>query len=104
MVVSGLGADETKLQYTSSQPTPETVVTTERLSQPQSQASNGRDSRSSTLNRKMLQKSPRSGLISLQQQHLLKGHMDNILDVALIEQPYGMVVSADRSGVINMFM
>ncbi|KAJ4368144.1 Serine/threonine-protein kinase [Neocucurbitaria cava] len=104
MIVSGLEADETKPQYTSSQPAPDTIVVTERLSQPQSSASNGRDSRGSSSSKKTVQKSPRSGPISLQQQHLLKGHLDNILDVALIEQPYGMVISADRSGVINMFM
>jgi phosphoinositide-3-kinase regulatory subunit 4 len=40
----------------------------------------------------------------MQQQHLLKSHVDTVLDVALIEQPYGMVISADRSGVINLFM
>jgi phosphoinositide-3-kinase regulatory subunit 4 len=103
MVVSGLEADEAKPQYSTSQATPDTVVITERLSQPQGQVLNGRDSRSSP-NRKSTQKSPRSGLISLQQQHLMKSHLDNILDVALVEQPYGMVISGDRSGVINMFM
>jgi phosphoinositide-3-kinase regulatory subunit 4 len=103
LVVSGLEADEAKPQYTTSQPAPETMVVTERLSQPQSQASSGRDSRSTAASKKTPQKSSRSGLISLQQQHLLKSHLDNILDVALVEQPYGMVISADRSGVINMF-
>jgi phosphoinositide-3-kinase regulatory subunit 4 len=104
MVVSGLEADETKPQYTTSQSTSETVFITERLSQPQSQVLNGKDSRGSAASRKTPQKPPRSGLISLQQQHLLKSHLDNILDVALVEQPYGMVISGDRSGVINMFM
>jgi phosphoinositide-3-kinase regulatory subunit 4 len=104
MVVSGLEADEAKPQYVASLPSPETVVITERLSQPHNQVSNGRDSRSSTSSKKVPPKSLRSGLISVQQQHLLKSHMDSILDVALIEQPYGMVISADRSGVINMFM
>jgi phosphoinositide-3-kinase regulatory subunit 4 len=104
LVVSGLEANEAKPQYMTSQSTPETITITERLSQPQSQIVNGRDSRSSPPNRRVAQKSPRTGLISLQQQHLLKGHLDNILDVALVEHPYGMVVSADRSGVINMFM
>lgn len=102
MVVSGLEADEAKPQYMTSQPTPETTVVTERLAQPRS-ISNGQDSRSSP-SRKTAQKTPRSGPISLQQQHLLKSHMDNILDVALVEQPFGMVISGDRSGVINMFM
>lgn len=104
MVVSGLEADEAKPQYTASQPSPETVIVTERFSQPQTLAVNGRDSRSSTTSKKPAPKSAKSGLISLQQQHLLKSHLDNILDVALIEQPYGIVISADRSGIINLFM
>jgi phosphoinositide-3-kinase regulatory subunit 4 len=106
MIISGLEADEAKPQYAASQPAPGTVVITERLSQaqPQNQTATGRDSRTSTSNKRTPQKSPRSGLISLQQQHLLKSHLDDVLDVALIEQPYGMVVSADRSGVINLFM
>lgn len=103
-VINGLEADEAKPQYSTSQPTPDTVVITERLSLPQYSALNGRDGRSSTSNKKPAPKATRSGLISLQQQQLLKGHMDNVLDVALIEQPYGMVISADRSGVINLFM
>ena len=104
-VVSGLEADEAKPQYTTSQPSPDTIVITERLSQPQIQAATGRDSRSSNNSTKSrTQKYSRSGLISLQQQHLLKSHLDTILDVAFIEQPYGMVISADRSGVIYMFM
>ena len=103
MVASGLEADEVKPQYTTSQSPSDTMIVTERLSQAQGQSMNGRDSRSSP-NRKSTQKSPRSGLISSQQQHLLKSHLDSILDVALIEQPYGMVISGDRSGVINMFM
>ncbi|KAF2268813.1 phosphoinositide 3-kinase regulatory subunit 4 [Lojkania enalia] len=105
MVVSGLEADEAKPQYSTSQPSLETIVVTERLSQPQSQASSGRDSRSSgSPSKSRSHKSSRSGLISLQQQHLLKSHLDTVLDVALIEQPYGMVISADRSGIIYMFM
>jgi phosphoinositide-3-kinase regulatory subunit 4 len=104
MVVSGLDADEAKPQYTISQSTSETFVVTERFSHPQNQTNSGKDSKGSSASRQSPQKSPRSGLISLQQQHLLKSHLDSILDVALIEQPYGMVVSGDRSGVINMFM
>ncbi|KAF1993216.1 ARM repeat-containing protein [Amniculicola lignicola CBS 123094] len=103
--VSGLEADEAKPQYTTSQPSADMVVVSERLSQPQAQSSTTRDSRASSSSpKKTPQKSSRSGLISLQQQHFLKSHLDTILDVALIEQPYGMVISADRSGVIYMFM
>ncbi|KAF1839378.1 ARM repeat-containing protein [Decorospora gaudefroyi] len=102
MVVSGLDADEGKPTYTASQPSPDTLIITERLLK---EAQNGRDGRGNAVgSKKVTGKSPRSGLISMQQQHLLKSHVDTVLDVALIEQPYGMVVSADRSGVINLFM
>jgi phosphoinositide-3-kinase regulatory subunit 4 len=108
MVVSGLGAEEAKPSYTVSQPSLDTVVVQERLQQGQGQekvGSVGRSGRESSARRNGTQKTGRSsGLISMQQQHLLKSHVDTVLDVALIEQPYGMVISADRSGVINLFM
>jgi phosphoinositide-3-kinase regulatory subunit 4 len=108
-VVSGMEADESKPQYSTTQPSPDTTVVTERLSQPQAQVvagSSGRDSRqsSSSAAKRPPPKQSRTGLISLQQQYLLKSHLDTVLDVALIEQPYGMVISADRSGVVYMFM
>ncbi|PSN62239.1 phosphoinositide 3-kinase regulatory subunit 4 [Corynespora cassiicola Philippines] len=105
LIVSGLEADEAKPQYSMTQPSPDTILVTERLMQPQNQVPGSRDVRSSsTSSKRTPQKSSRTGLISLQQQHLLKSHLDTVLDVALVEQPYGMVVSADRSGVIYMFM
>lgn len=48
-------------------------------------------------------KPPRSTVISLRQQQLLKSHLDAILGVALIESPYGMIVSVDRSGVVFVY-
>ena len=104
MVVSGLEADEAMPQFAMSQPSVDTTVVTELSSQPQAQIPSGRESKTSTLGKKPIPKSSRSGLISLQQQQLLKTHLDKIMDVALVEQPYGMVISADRSGVIYMFM
>ncbi|USP75916.1 uncharacterized protein yc1106_03190 [Curvularia clavata] len=104
LVVSGLEADEGKPQYVVSQPSPDTIVVTEQLQQPMNQKGNGKESKVNTTNKKAAGKSSRSSAIALQQQYLLKGHVDCILDVAFIEQPYGMIVSADRSGVINMFM
>lgn len=104
IVVSGLEADEVKPQFAMSQPGVDTTVITELSAQPQSQSSSGRESRSSASSKKPAPKSSRSGLISLQQQQLLKTHLDKIMDVALVEQPYGMIISADRSGVIYMFM
>ncbi|KAF1966121.1 phosphoinositide 3-kinase regulatory subunit 4 [Bimuria novae-zelandiae CBS 107.79] len=105
VVVSGMEPDEARPQYTTSQPpsSPETLVVTERLHQLQSQSQStaSRDGRSTT--KKSVGKISRTGLISAQQQHLLKGHLDTILDVALVESPYGMVISADRSGRIYVF-
>jgi phosphoinositide-3-kinase regulatory subunit 4 len=39
----------------------------------------------------------------MQQQQLLRSHLDSILDVALLENPYTMTVSVDRSGVVFVF-
>jgi phosphoinositide-3-kinase regulatory subunit 4 len=104
LIVSGLEADEGKPQYVVSQPSPDTVVVSERLQHPMNQNGSGKDSKVSSASKKGIGKPSRSSAIALQQQHLLKGHVDCILDVAFIEQPYGMVISADRSGVINMYM
>ncbi|PHH64615.1 hypothetical protein CDD81_4226 [Ophiocordyceps australis] len=45
----------------------------------------------------------RSTVISMQQQHLLQSHQDAVLDMAIIEYPYTMSVSVDRSGVVFVF-
>jgi phosphoinositide-3-kinase regulatory subunit 4 len=104
LIVSGLEPDEVKPQFAVSQPGVETTVVTELSAQPQIPALNVRESKSSSSSKKPAPKSSRTGLISQQQQQLLKSHLDKIMDVALVEQPYGMVISADRSGVIYMFM
>jgi phosphoinositide-3-kinase regulatory subunit 4 len=107
VVVSGMDMDEMKPTYHISQPSPDTIIVSERLSQPQAPATTGgRDSRSSNSSAKRLAQKPQRStpLISLQQQQLLRGHLDTIMDVALIELPYGMVISADRSGVVYLFM
>jgi phosphoinositide-3-kinase regulatory subunit 4 len=108
MVVSGMELDEVKPQYTISQPSTETIAVSERLALPHNQqsSSSGRDgsrASSNTSAKRGGTKPSRSSIISLQQQHLLRSHMDSILDVALLEYPYGMVISADRSGIIYVF-
>jgi phosphoinositide-3-kinase regulatory subunit 4 len=45
----------------------------------------------------------KSTVISLQQQQLLRSHLDAVVDVAVLESPYGMTVSVDRSGVVFVF-
>ncbi|KAK5625065.1 hypothetical protein RRF57_000781 [Xylaria bambusicola] len=49
------------------------------------------------------EKPPRHTVISNEQAQLLRSHLDSILDVAVLELPYTMTVSVDRSGVIFVF-
>jgi phosphoinositide-3-kinase regulatory subunit 4 len=41
--------------------------------------------------------------IRLSARSLLQGHLDTITDVAVLERPFGMVVSADRSGRVFVY-
>jgi phosphoinositide-3-kinase, regulatory subunit 4 len=45
----------------------------------------------------------KGSVVSLQQQILLRGHKDAITDVAVVEIPYGMVISVDRAGMIYVW-
>ncbi|KAI0478925.1 hypothetical protein GGR56DRAFT_664896 [Xylariaceae sp. FL0804] len=49
------------------------------------------------------EKPPRHSVISAEQALLLRSHLDSVLDVAVLELPYTMTVSVDRSGVIFVF-
>ncbi|KAI0844511.1 ARM repeat-containing protein [Daldinia vernicosa] len=49
------------------------------------------------------EKPPRHAVISAEQGQLLRSHLDSILDVAVLEMPYTMTISVDRSGVIFVF-
>lgn len=98
-IYSGL-LDQTKPTYTVSHPTTALTVNTERFPRQGPTAPNagaGSKSRNSS------GRPPRSTVISMQQQQLLQAHMDSILDVALLEHPYTMSVSVDRSGIIFVF-
>lgn len=109
MVVSGLEADELKPSYTTSHPTPILTLNNERVPRQTPTAPNAgtrdksKDGGKSEGSNKGTGKAPRSTVISLQGQKLLKAHLDSILDVALLESPYGMMVSVDRGGVIFVF-
>ena len=106
MVVSGLDAEEGKPSFTSSHPSPSLTLNTERIPQPGPTAPNagpGNRTPSNTSVKRRNGRPPRSTVISLQQQQLLRSHLDLILDVALLELPYGMTISVDRSGVVYVF-
>lgn len=105
-VISGLDVEEDQPKYTTSHPTPALILNSERLPQPDPSAPNaaaGNKPTSSGANKKPGGRPPRSTFISLQQQQLLRNHLDSILDVALLESPVGMTVSVDRAGIIYIF-
>lgn len=101
MVVSGLDTEETKPTFTTSHPTPTLTLNTERVPVPQGLAvpesiaggvrglvpglsSAGGSAGGSGGGKKAAKASgrtPRSTVISMQQQQLLKSHLDSILDV-----------------------
>lgn len=103
MIVSGLdnvsdGNGASRPRYEVSQPLPNLVVTTEQI--PPTSSGSGA---SATGKKGASPRPPRSTVISLQQQMLLKSHLDIIQDVAVLRQPYGMIVSVDRAGMIYVF-
>ncbi|KAJ9669604.1 Serine/threonine-protein kinase [Coniosporium apollinis] len=119
MVVSGLGLEEPKPVYRAKPTATETIIVQEMTPEQvaaeaegeqggkksaSGRTAEGRSGSSNSSGKRDAGKKPsRSSLMSLQQQMLLKSHLDTITDVALLEHPYGMVVSVDRSGVIYVF-
>ncbi|RWA12643.1 hypothetical protein EKO27_g2476 [Xylaria grammica] len=67
---------------------------------PKTGSVSSKNGKSSTASR---EKPPRHTVISNEQAQLLRSHLDSILDVAVLELPYTMTVSVDRSGVIFVF-
>lgn len=131
MVVNGLEVDEVKPTYLTSHPTPLLSVYTEKVGQGDTESvsstgsggikgflgvggggnsgtgGSGGGSTGSGGKKKGSGggsgRSCRSTVISLQQQQLLKNHLDSVMDVAFLEVPYGMVVSVDRGGMILVY-
>jgi phosphoinositide-3-kinase, regulatory subunit 4 len=98
LVVSGLDVEESKPTFSSAQASPSLTIATERRStSPASQKEGSSGKKRST------GRPSRQAFISLQQEKLLKNHLDAILDVALVEKPFAMIVSVDRAGCINIF-
>ena len=102
LVFSGLQPDEGRPTFTVSHPTTSMSMHTERLSRPAAPPSKSREGGASAASGASGSRSarpPRSTIISLEQQQLLRSHLDAIVDVAMLESPFTMVVSIDRSGV-----
>ncbi|KAL2164712.1 hypothetical protein VTH06DRAFT_7 [Thermothelomyces fergusii] len=133
VVFSGLRPDEGRPSFSASHPTPSMTLNTERWPRPvgapasSGSAANGGTGRGGgggggnggggnggssgsgsgsgaggggTTRRR---RAPRSTVMSLEQQQLLRSHLDAVVDVAVLESPYMMTVSADRSGVVFVF-
>ena len=105
-VISGLDTDDPKPTFISFQPSSSLIINSERVpQQPTSAGNDGSGSRvpPNSSAKRVSGRPPRSTVISLQQQRLLTSHLDSVTDVALLEWPYGMIISVDRSGVIFVF-
>lgn len=92
IVVSGLEFDETQPSYMSSLAGTDCVVCEESVGgggKGKSKTGSGAGSG--------------GGVVSLQQQRLLKSHLDTVTALALVEWPGRMVVSGDRMGVVFVF-
>lgn len=98
-VFSGLQSEDAKpLFVTANNPNqPGLALNVERL--PKADQKGGKSTKSGGGR----EKPPRHTVISAEQGQLLRSHLDSILDVAVLEVPYTMTVSVDRSGVIFVF-
>ncbi|KAI9167183.1 putative serine/threonine-protein kinase VPS15 [Paramyrothecium foliicola] len=99
-IYSGLLPDDPRPVYSVTHPTTSLTLNTEKIPRHAPTAPNaGSGSKGKTSSGRP----PRSTVISLQQQQLLQSHLDSITDVALLEYPYMMSVSVDRSGIVFVF-
>lgn len=107
-IISGLDitADDAatrKPVYELFQPIPSLLMTMERIPGSSQSTPGGGAAPGGKGKRTASPRPPRSTVISLQQQQLLKRHLDFIQDVAVLRVPYGMVVSVDRAGMVYVF-
>ena len=115
VVLSGLDIDEPQPKYSTSHPTTSLTLSMEKPHQsPTTTAGGGPPSaanagtgegkaKSNSGAKRTSVRQPRSAVISKVQQHLLRGHLDEVMDVAVLERPVGMTVSVDRRGCVYVF-
>ncbi|KYK59601.1 phosphoinositide 3-kinase regulatory subunit 4 [Drechmeria coniospora] len=104
-IYSGLQLDEAQPSYTASQPAAGVTLNSEKAArQPSSRTkANGGASAGAHGKGGGAGRPPRSTVISMQQQQLLQSHVDIVLDMIVLEYPYTMSVSVDRSGIVFVF-
>ncbi|KAK6440745.1 Serine/threonine-protein kinase [Oleoguttula sp. CCFEE 5521] len=108
-LVSGGAADE-KPVYAFSHIGLDTKVTSEKIPESDEMAAAGTAIQSNAISPVVSSKRASAGAAAVKlsryeairtsTQHLLDGHLDTITDVAVLERPSGMVLSADRSGQV----
>jgi phosphoinositide-3-kinase regulatory subunit 4 len=116
VVYSGLQPDEGRPTFSASHPTTSMTLNTERWprlvgastsasasASPSSGGAVAANGNGRSSGRSRQQRAPKSTVVSLQQQQLLRSHLDAVVDVAVLESPYVMTVSVDRSGVVFIF-
>lgn len=101
-VINGLDAEEDQPKFTTAQPTTSLKVISEKTP-PSNPSAPNVGGGSSPGGKKSSVKQPRSTIISAAQKHLLKSHLDTIMDVALLQSPVPMTVSVDRMGCMYVF-
>ena len=99
-IYSGLSPDDSKPTYATTHPTTALTLNIEKFPR---QAPTAPNAGSGTKSKSGSGRPPRSTVISLSQQQLLQTHLDFITDVLLLEYPYTMSLSVDRSGVVFVF-
>ncbi|KAK1825698.1 Serine/threonine-protein kinase ppk19 [Podospora conica] len=100
VVFSGVAPEEGRSTFTASHPTTSMTLNTEKLPRPGVNGEAGGSTAGGRSRPATATRPPRSTVISLQQQQLLRSHLDAITDVAVLESPFTMTVSTDRSGVV----
>lgn len=89
-----------KATYASSQPGANLTLNVEKLPKSGGTASSSGGSKTSGGSSS---RPSRATVISKQQGQLLQSHMDGVTDMVVLERPYLMSVSVDRSGVVFVF-
>jgi len=106
-LVSGGSPDDKPSSYTFSNLGMDTRVLSERLAGQQTGAMESNKVPPSSAPKRnaaaAIRPSSRYDTIRLSGQNLLGGHLDLITDVAVVERPFGMVVSAERSGRVFVY-
>ncbi|UNI21996.1 Non-specific serine/threonine protein kinase [Purpureocillium takamizusanense] len=102
-VYSGLQPEEAQPTYTATTPSTGVMLNTEKAPRHAGQGASGGNGTAGKGRSAGGGRPPRSTVISMQQQQLLQSHLDAVLDMAVLEYPYTMSVSTDRSGAVFVF-